>query len=386
MDTTSLPLGSSEGVVPTLEKAADPTGAAAQPELTDLCLRLEALSLQLDEVQRQWVQPPVELTAQEGLADQQQRGLEKALRFVDQQQAEVDAQRLRLRSQRRRVGATLKQRRAELLTQLQQFHEAMATAGVAPVDSTDRVAELLRERDALLKRLEESQSDQTEASAKAEEEKTYELRRRFEMAVEDMRAYKHRVAELEEQLAQRPKAVEKPAVGGALNWAQQKANMLASLETDMAGSDQQSVDDRLTVEGAVRITDEVVAAKEREIQQLRQQLEDLRAQRTTDHAHDAGMADILDHDAVIAAERERLRKLQESVLDKQRTAEVELSMERAKIARQRVEMEDRLHAMESDLSHRQSNTVSGDNSAPVSRSLRGRWLARLGLKDGDGGA
>jgi hypothetical protein len=223
---------------------------------------------------------------------------------------------------------------------------------------------------------------------KAEDEKTYELRRRFEMAVEDMRAYKLRVAELEEQLAHGPKTIEKPSSGvasGPLNWAQQKAKMLASLETDMAGSDQQSIDDRLTVEGAVRITDEVVADKDRELVQLRRQMEDLKSQRTTANTHDDAVAAILDHDAVIAAERERLRKLQESILEKQRTAEVELSMERAKLARQRVEMEDRVHAMESDIAHRQANNASGDNSAPVSRSLRGRWLARLGLKDGEAG-
>ena len=177
----------------------------------------------------------------ESLIDTQQRRLEHALRYIDQQQAELDAQRLRLRAQRRRVGASLKQRRAELLLRV-----AAAEASAA---KTSQPA--------------------------ATDDQAYELQRRFEMAVEDMRAYKHRVAELEEQLAQRPQAVEKRAAGSPMNWADQKAAMLASLETDMAGTDQQSVDNRLTVEGAVRITDEVVAEKEREIEQLKRQMQDM---------------------------------------------------------------------------------------------------------------
>lgn len=389
MDTTSVALSEPDAHGLTLHTLGAQRRMNEQEWLSGEGLRLEALSLQLDEAHRQLNQQRMELAAQEAGLDQRLRRLEHALKFVDQQQAEIDAQRLRLRSQRRRVGAALKQRKAELRDQLDQFQEALATsddhgAETSSLEASSQIAELQRQRDELLLRLKGAEDGPTPSDQKAEDEKAYELRRRFEMAVEDMRAYKLRVAELEEQLAHRPKSIEKPAAGGPLNWAQQKANMLASLETDMGGSEPKNIDDRLTVEGAVRITDEVVADKDRELLQLRRQLEDLKAERTTANSHDAGVAAILDHDAVIAAERERLRKLQESMLDKQRTAEVELSMERAKLARQRVEMEDRLHAMESDIAHRQANNASGDNSAPVSRSLRGRWLARLGLKDGDG--
>ncbi|MCE9555270.1 MAG: hypothetical protein K8T91_18115 [Planctomycetes bacterium] len=390
MNTTSVPLIQPDSASLILHAGTELRRADAQPGLTAERLRLEGLSQELEEAYLQLVHQRGELAVQAAQLDQQQRRLEHALRHVDQEQTDVDAQRIRLRSQRRRVSDSLKQRKAELLSQLQQFHAALAEANVQPADSTGQVAQLQRERDDLLQRLEGVEAKQLaveeNADPKADDDKTYELRRRFEMAVEDMRAYKHRVEELEEQLAQRPRSVEKAPATGPLNWAQQKANMLASLETDMAGTDQKSIDNRLTVEGAVRITDEVVAAKEQEIQQLRQQLDELRAQRSTASAQDAGIAAVLDHDAVVAAERERLRKLQESVLEKQRTAEVELAVERAKIARQRVEMEDRMHALESDLAHRQGSTVASDNAAPVSRSLRGRWLARLGLKDGDGGA
>jgi chromosome segregation ATPase len=139
------------------------------------------------------------------------------------------------------------------------------------------------------------------------------------------------------------------------------------------------------VEGAIRITDDVVAEKEAEIKQLQRQLEDVRTERKSAASHDAEAASILDHDAVIAAERERLRKLQESCLDKQRETEVELSVERARLARQRVELEERMHAMETDLSRRQAaGNISKDQPAGgAAKSSRGRWLARLGLSHDD---
>ena len=95
------------------------------------------------------------------------------------------------------------------------------------------------------------------------------------------------------------------------------------------------------------------------------------------------MAEVIDHDAVIAAERERLRKLQESVLEKLGTAEVELALERAKLARQRVELEDRMHVMQRDLPKGQEGSAGSGAPATPSKGGRGRWLARLGLKDGE---
>jgi len=347
----------------------------------------QALRHRLDGLQRQLAEDRADLASREALLEKQERKLEHAFHFVGQQQAEIDAQRLRFRAQRRRVGASLAQRRDELRRQLQEFHDALATSGAGSGSGPgSQVEALLQERSELRQQLEQAEAKAAAGGAaeKEENEKTYELRRRFEMAVEDMRAYKHRVEELEQQLAQRPSKAEPALSNGPGNWAQQKAQMLASLETEMNGTDPKSVENRLTVEGAIRITDDVVAEKEAEIKQLQRQLEDLRTERVSAAAQDAAAAAILDQDAVIAAERERLRKLQDLCLEKQRAAEVELSVERAKLARQRVELEDRLHAMESDLARRQAASPGSDDSHPnPSKSVRGRWLARLGLSNDD---
>jgi len=339
---------------------------------------------QMDLWQQQLVEERADLADREAQLDKQQRKWEHALQFASQQQADLDAQRLRLRAQRRHVGATLAQRREELRRQLQEFHEALAAAGGAAPAANDQIQQSQQERDALRQRLQQAESAAAAGGDKDESDLSYELRRRFEMAVEDMRAYKHRVEELEQQLAQRADKQAPAAASGPRNWAQQKAEMLASLETDLGGTDQKSIDNRLTVEGAIRITDDVVSEKEAEIKQLKRQLEDLRTERKSAAAHDAAAAAMLDHDAVIAAERERLRKLQESYVEKQRAAEVEISVDRARLARQQVELEERAHALETDLARRQVAGSSDDEPPSAgSKSVRGRWLARLGLSNDD---
>ena len=84
---------------------------------------------------------------------------------------------------------------------------------------------------------------------------------------------------------------------------------------------------------------------------------------------------ILDTDAIIQEERKNLARLQEECRDKLRQAEVEISLERAKIARDRSQLDEKLHVLEQqgiDL------TTVNEKKEPA-KPPRGRWLARLGL-------
>jgi hypothetical protein len=60
-----------------------------------------------------------------------------------------------------------------------------------------------------------------------------------------------------------------------------------------------------------------------------------------------------------------------------RQAEIELSLERAKLARDRSAIEEKVHAYEEKLA-----TAQAGPAVPA-KLPRGRWLARLGLKDGN---
>ena len=103
-----------------------------------------------------------------------------------------------------------------------------------------------------------------------------------------------------------------------------------------------------TIEGAMRITDEVVAEKDRLITELKAQLE-------TVPSGDAGRqaaSELLDGDEVIQQERAKLLELQESWKEKLRKAEIEISVERAKLARERSKMEEQIQALEARLAER----------------------------------
>ncbi len=74
--------------------------------------------------------------------------------------------------------------------------------------------------------------------------------------------------------------------------------------------------------------------------------------------------------------------MQEQWRDKVRQAEVELALERAKIARQRAELEEQIRARGGRRAGGAAAAAT-DMDRLAERSAGGRWLARLGLTDAD---
>ena len=87
------------------------------------------------------------------------------------------------------------------------------------------------------------------------------------------------------------------------------------------------------------------------------------------------MGEVLDADAIIQEERKNLARLQEDCRDKLRQAEVEISLERAKIARERSQLDEKLHILQ----QQGINLASVIKEKEPEKPPRGRWLARLGL-------
>ena len=94
----------------------------------------------------------------------------------------------------------------------------------------------------------------------------------------------------------------------------------------------------------------------------------------------AALGETLDHDALICAERENLKRLQQQYEELLRQAEIEISLERAKIARQRAEVDERLRSYQEQVDKAGSPAPGGKASEKPARS---RWLTRLGLSDPD---
>jgi 7-keto-8-aminopelargonate synthetase-like enzyme len=133
------------------------------------------------------------------------------------------------------------------------------------------------------------------------------------------------------------------------------------------------------VEEAIRRTDAVVAAKNQEIEKLQSLLQEQSASVGSMAVGAAAVAEVLDKDEVIRQERQNLQALQEEWRDKLRHAEVEISVQRAKLARHQAELEERARLIEE-----QSRGVSLEEPEErKEKPSRGNWLRRLGLKSGD---
>lgn len=210
-----------------------------------------------------------------------------------------------------------------------------------------------------------------------------DLRRRFEMAVQDVRELKTKNAELTDQLAKAKQAL--PAQsghGGGNDWESLKKRMLAQMETDFDEADAQQKADKLTVQGAIKITDDMIAEKDHELQELRRLL-DSQAQQVGEVAVGAAaVAQLLDTDELVRQERDSLKRLQDSLREQLRQAEVDISLERAKLARERTELDEKLRILQSEKASLTPGAETADKKG--GQPSRRKWLARLGLGEGEG--
>jgi hypothetical protein len=208
-----------------------------------------------------------------------------------------------------------------------------------------------------------------------------DLDSRYDLAMEELSQLKSNNSELQQQLARTrstaAKLAQQARQPGCLDWEAEKQRILAALEADVDGADEAQRSDRLKSMEVIRKTNEVIATKDREIQELKEQLaEGIRS--SAAKVSDIAVIDhVLDNDFLIQEERQRLKQLQEEWRGKVREAEIELSVERANMARQRAELE--------ELRKNQivAPATPTDSNKPAEPSTRGRWLAKLGLTAAD---
>lgn len=159
-----------------------------------------------------------------------------------------------------------------------------------------------------------------------------------------------------------------------LTWDQQKVKLLAQLEHDTIQS-QIDEEQSLEIHAILAQTQNEIERRDQEIAELRRLLSEQSTATQTIAIGAAAVAELLDHDDLISEERENLRRMQEHWQNKQREAEIDISIERAKLARQRSELDERLKDLE-----RETNKSLSDRE-PTSNG-GSRWLSRLGLGEG----
>ena len=254
----------------------------------------------------------------------------------------------------------------------------------------EQLALLRAERDELARKLAEPRPANAETDEKTQA-RLDEMQRRFELAVEDVRDLKRRNADLESRLANAPAggAAASSHASGGLDWESQKRRLLAALEAD---EDNESGDDedverrreeRVSIASTISITDRVLDEKDREIADLKQLLGEQSSNLGSLAVGAQAVAAIFDQDELIRQEREKLARLQDECKEGLRQAEIDISLERAKITRDRAEIDELVAGLKADAADRLAAGEPPGEPGKPAKPVRGRWLARLGLKDTD---
>lgn len=334
-------------------------------------------AIQLRELERR----RAELQQRDG---SEQLALRRQLEAAQTQQAELAAEVKALHQQREDLEGELK----SLQGKCDQLKEKLARRPADGGADAEALRTVEAQRDELARRLEETEGRLAETRRSlAESQKggvgddsaDEDTQRRYEMALEDLRDLKAQNAKLQEQLTQARAA--HPAIsaaGGALDWEAEKKRILAALESDSDDGDIERQAELLKIEEVIRETDLVLAEKGRECDELRQLLENQSSNLGSVAVGAAALGEVLDSDAIVQEERENLKNLQQQWREKLRQAEVDISIERATLARERAEIEAKLHTIEK----RDGKPEGGPNeSTSPEKPARGRWRERLGLKD-----
>ena len=138
------------------------------------------------------------------------------------------------------------------------------------------------------------------------------------------------------------------------------------------------------LEQMLQASEQLVAEKDHEIAELKHFLENQNSNIGAVAVGAAALGNLLDTDAIIQEEREKLRCLQEEWREKLANAEIEISVERATIARRRLELEESTRDLNG---HPAASGVREEIPAKPEKCAPRRWLSRLGLNgsaDGDG--
>lgn len=267
------------------------------------------------------------------------------------------------------------QRLRERVAELE--HDLACRPVTGQVASAELVA-LRAERDALSQRVDELEQRPLTPADPDTAQQMADLQRRFELAVEDVRELKTKNAKLESQLAAAKStggAAARHDAGG-MDWESQKRRLLAALEGNSEDDDEPALrQERANIRNTIEITDSVIAEKDRQIAELETQVENLRNNpKVENEARNRQINELIDADQVIAEHRQRAQQFEREMEEKLRQAELEVSVERAKLARQKAELEE----LRADLeSQRQQNEVAGVSAAPG--TPRRRWLSKLGI-------
>lgn len=369
---------------------------------------------------------------QDTLREREQE-LEQRRKEIEQLAADTLKRQANISRQRKSVAQSLRARKAEMLLQLQRQRGALASE--APADSTanhhssnsDNAIELKTELLLVHEELEAQQERNAATRAQVvelqaeleaallEQEAQRNANGSTESLESELQAARQRIAALERspldpespatELEARLEAAEleiqdlleqnsdlarqlakqqvissghTPHVSfdQSLSWEERKKLILRQLENEDDDSSSGNEADaasqnRIEIQRILETTQNEIDKRDRQIAELQSIVEQQSDTRQGVAIGAAAFAQTFDNDELIQMERQKLKEIQREWEEKLRQAEIDLSMERAKLARERSQLEAELNAKPDGPSLREY---------PV-QPKKHQWLEHLGLKD-----
>ncbi len=250
-------------------------------------------------------------------------------------------------------------------------------------DELQNAQKNLQETSLLLQELEQSQPAQTTQIVESEEslQRLSDLEARLMSAGQEIQDLKQQNFDLASQVAKHQvvSTGHIPHVNfdsSTLTWEERKKLIMRQLEEesndDDGGSGQEPTARRLEIENVVRATQAEIERRDTEIAELQAIIQQQSDTRQGVAIGAAAFAQAFDSDEVIQQERQKLKELQLQWQNKLRQAEIDVSLERAKLARERTQLEQDLEDTK-----REKVTLTSDPA----QSKKRKWLEHLGLRD-----
>jgi predicted nucleic acid-binding Zn-ribbon protein len=345
----------------------------SQRDLRQTRHELEQLRLELERSKKELEKSRQEIDALEKERDQASTQSDQARRKAEQVRHDLEQSRLEIEQLKGQVdflGNELKtvretpshseQELEGLRQQIDELREELKQArSVGPQDDTE-VEELRNETEDLRNEVDQLHVQLTRARAEAVE---------FRMQADELSA---KIA--------RMKGPDQRERSQAMSWEERKQALLEQLEAESEEASETRAEELLAMEKVIQETSEELEKKDAEIQELRNLLEQQSISQDGLAIGAAALAQTIDNDALIIAERMKLKELQADWEQKQRQFEIDMSLERAKIARERLELQEKLRDLE-NLQTDATNEKDPGGAAARAAGRKGKWLSRLGLKE-----
>jgi chromosome segregation ATPase len=321
-----------------------------------------------------------EFKIQQQNLEKQQQEREIYQRELENQRQELALQNTETESRRRRIARELKAQHAYQLKELERQRSELELAAAAKNRELQEELESLREQVRFLSSNPPPTAAVEPCQLNEEYRENYHLL--YERASQELEELKIRYNELQQEMArlsQNGRGTAAQVSTGMLDWEAEKKRILAALEADHNEGNEEAQDEKLKIESVVQKTEQILADKNREIAELRELLDSQTKQIGSVAVGATAVGEMLDKDLIVQEERQNLKKLQDEWRNKLRQAEVEISLERAKVARERSQLEEKIRILE-----HQGVALKGElESKEPSKPSRGRWLSRLGLTDSE---